>query len=217
MLSSSESTNMLLSHISYHPNPFKIQNLLTIMHLFDLSFVHFAFDSFDSFWNRNCLLKMERKKSPRECGKKKCVIIMVYLPLSQLTWQPSCLSRRCNTLIVLTSMLLLLLMLVLLLLFGFVSLYKTNMLSLYAFWMRCFRSRHLIVDVKSILPVASRFKIRLGIEKLTADRMWPSWNSFELRQSRTINDFVGDRNSDWSHSFETASILFSGIFLGFYF
>lgn len=89
--------------------------------------------------------------------------------------------------------------------------YKTNKLSVYALWMRCFKSRHLMVDVKSIFPVANRFNIRLGIEKFTADRMWPSWNSFELRQSRTISDLVGDRSSDWSHSFDTASILCSGI------
>lgn len=153
--------------------------------------------------------------------------VAIYLPFNQYTWQPSCLRRRCNTLIVAASLLVFNsiefpLALVVIdddnesamddevlvtdaVVAGAASLYRMNKLVVYAFWMRCFRSRDLMVDVTSILPVARRFSIKLGIEKLTAERMWPSWNSFELRQSNTMSDLVGERSSDCSHSLLTVS------------
>lgn len=161
------------------------------------------------------------------------VIVMVYIPFKQYTRQPSCLRRRCNTLIVVVESLVVLLPLKSVVVDKFslkrplplpfplsfiptalfvVSLYNTNKLLLYALWIRCFKSRHLIVDVTSILPDAKRFNIRLGIEKLTAERMWPSWNSFELRQSSTISDLLSDRNSVCNHSLVTVSTSYSGIF-----
>jgi hypothetical protein len=64
-------------------------------------------------------------------------------------------------------------------------------------------SRHLIVDIRSILPAASLRSIILGMLKFTACLMCDSPYSFELRQSRITSLDASERNSWNNHSLLT--------------